>query len=361
MSTPLGEKIRAMIEAEGPIDVERYMWLCLQHPTHGYYTTRESIGGAGDFITAPEVSQMFGELIGVWMARVWMDLDAPHGVRLVELGPGRGTLMDDALRATRVVPGFPEAIRVDLVETSPHLEALQRAKLDGAAPQIQWWRGIEDLPEGPAIIVANEFFDALPVRHYVRGDTGWHERMVGLDASRTLIFGAAREMVDVAARSGAPGQILEVGHAGFAAMATLASRVATTGGAMLVLDYGHAETSLGETLQALRGHAHADVLATPGEADLTTHVDFAALARAARAAGARVHGPVEQGVFLRRLGIDTRAARLKRDADPGQADAIDAALARLTAPESSMATLFKVMAITAPDASPPPGFEETSA
>ena len=358
MTTPLGEEIRAMIEAEGPISVERYMSFCLQHPRHGYYTTRESIGGAGDFVTAPEVSQMFGELIGLWAAEMWMGLGAPGALRLVELGPGRGTLMADALRATRIVPGFHEAIRVDMVETSPRLEAMQRQKLDRAVRHIQWWRGIEAVPDGPAIVIANEFFDALPVRHYLRGDIGWHERVVGLDAAGALTFGAASETIDIAARSGGPGQILEVGHAGLAMMGVLAARIAGQGGAMLVLDYGHAGTSLGETLQALRGHAYADVLAAPGEADLTTHVDFAALARAARGAGAWTHGPVEQGVFLRRLGIDARAARLAQGATTSQAEAIEAALARLASSTSSMATLFKVMAVTARDAPASPGFEE---
>ncbi len=353
----LEAELREIIATEGPISVERYMRLCLQHPTLGYYTTRESIGRGGDFITAPEVDQMFGELIGLWAAEVWMGMGAPHAMRLVELGPGRGTLMADALRATRIVPGFHDAIWVDLVETSPRLAAEQRARLDGAARHLAWHRTIEALPEGPAIIIANEFFDALPVRHYWRGPNGWHERLVGLGSDGALTFGAAREPIEVGAEAGAPGQILEVGHAARQVMAALAGRIAGQGGAMLVCDYGHVATSLGETLQAMRGHAYADVLRDPGAADLTAHVDFAALARAAEAAGAAAHGPVEQGVFLARLGIATRAARLKARADATQAALIDAALARFTAPESSMATLFKVLAITPKGGPPPPGFE----
>ncbi len=361
--TALFAVLREIIAAEGPISVERYMALCLQHPSHGYYTTREAIGRAGDFITAPEVDQMFGELIGLWAAQVWMGMGTPHVLRLVELGPGRGTLMADALRATRIVPGFHEAAWVDLVETSPRLEATQREKLDGAAKHIAWYRGIDDLPEGPAIILANEFFDALPVRHYVRGAAGWHERLVGLTSDRALCFGAAAEPIEIAA-AGRPngfykaGQILEICHAGLQVLGRLAGRVAKDGGAILVCDYGHAKTELGETLQAMRGHAYADVLATPGEADLTAHVDFAALTRVAEQAGATVHGPIAQGLFLTRLGLVERGAVLKKRADDRQAALIDAALARFTAPESTMATLFKVMAVTPMGSPPPPGFEE---
>ena len=353
----LEAELREIIANEGPISVERYMLICLQHPRHGYYTTREAIGRGGDFITAPEVDQMFGELIGLWAAEVWMGMGAPDGMRLVELGPGRGTLMADALRATRIVPGLREAVSVDLVETSPRLEAEQRAKLDGLARQIAWYRTIDALPEGRAIIVANEFFDALPVRHYWRGPDGWHERLVGLGADGELAFGAAREPIEIAAGAGVPGQLLEVGHAANQAMGLLAGRVATRGGALLVCDYGHAATSFGETLQAMRGHAYADVLRDPGEADLTAHVDFAALARTAEAAGATAHGPIAQGVFLDRLGIAARAAKLRAQADAAQVALIDAALVRFTAPDSTMATLFKVLAVTPKGMPAPPGFE----
>ena len=354
----LERELRAIIESEGPIGVERYMALCLQHPLHGYYTTRDSIGHGGDFITAPEVGQMFGELIGLWAAQTWIAMGAPHVLRLVELGPGRGTLMADALRATRIVPGFLEAAWVDLVETSPRLESKQRQKLEGATKHIAWHRAVDDLPEGPAIVIANEFFDALPVRHYVRGETAWHERVVGLAPDGALGFGAAAVPIEIAARSGTPGQVLEIGHSGLQIMRLLAARIAAQGGALLVLDYGHAESGFGETLQAMRGHAYADVLAAPGEADLTAHVDFSALSQAAEATGAAVHGPVPQGVFLQRLGIVERAAALKARADDAQAAAIDAALARLVGHESSMATLFKVLAVTPKDAPVPAGFEE---
>ncbi len=345
-----------MIEAEGPIGVDRYMTLCLQHPRHGYYTTREAIGR--DFVTAPEVHQMFGELVGLWAAQVWLDMGSPLPLHLVELGPGRGTLMADALRATRIVPGFHAAAHVHLVETSPRLREAQAARLDGCGVPVAWHAAVEDLPGGPAVVLANEFFDALPVCHYLRGADGWHERVVGLDARGALAFGASAERVAMAGPAGRAGDILEVGHVGLATMTTLAGRVAREGGALLALDYGHAVSGLGETLQAVRGHAFADVLAAPGEADLTAHVDFAALVRAATAAGARAFGPVEQGPFLGQLGIFARADALKRCATPEQAAAVDAALARFTAAESSMATLFKAMAVVAPGAASPPGFEE---
>lgn len=353
---PLGEEIRAIIESEGPIGIDRYMTLCLQHPRHGYYTTRETIGR--DFITAPEMHQMFGELVGLWAAQVWLDIGSPAPLRLVELGPGRGTLMADALRATHGVPGFHAAARVHLVETSPRLRQAQAHTLESAGVPIAWHVALDDVPAGPAIVLANEFFDALPVRHYLRGADGWHERVVGLDHHGALAFGASAERVVAAGAPGRPGDILEVGHSALAAMTTLAARIATEGGALLALDYGHRESGLGETLQAVRGHRYADILAAPGEADLTAHVDFAALARAATAVGARSFGPIEQGTFLRRLGIAARAEALKRRATPEQAAAVDAALARLAAPASSMATLFKAMALVAPGAAPPPGFEE---
>ena len=356
--TALAEELHEIIATEGPISVERYMTLCLQHPRFGYYTTRDSIGRGGDFITAPEVDQMFGELIGLWAAQVWMRMGSPHVLRLVELGPGRGTLMADALRATRIVPGFLEAVWVDLVETSPRLEAIQRRALDGSAKHIEWRQDFEEVPGGPAIVVANEFFDALPVRQYVRGEGGWHERVIGLASEGGLGFGAAPEPVDVAATAGTSGQVLEVGHAAISTISRLARRIADQGGAILVCDYGHEETGLGETLQAVRGHAFADVLTTPGEADLTAHVDFAALARAASAAGAATHGPIPQGTFLERLGIVERAAALKARADARQAASIDAALARFTSPQSSMATLFKMFAVTPKGVPVPPGFED---
>ncbi len=341
MSALLAE-IRDRIALEGPMTVERYMALCLSHPVHGYYITRDPLGSGGDFTTAPEISQMFGELIGLWAAQVWSDMGAPATVRLVELGPGRGTLMRDALRAARVLPPFVAAVRVHLVETSPILRARQREALSGI--EVAWHDRVEDVPDGPAIVIANEFFDALPMRQFVRANGAWRERLVGLADDGALAFGLAPEPERTIDRAGPEGAVLEWPAIGLAIARGLGERLSAGSGAALVIDYGHLDTAFGDTLQAVRGHAFADPLASPGGADLTTHVDFAALARAARAGGARVHGPATQGAFLRALGIEARAGVLKRRATPAQAEAVDAALARLAGEgPDGMGELFKAV------------------
>lgn len=356
----LAAELRALIADSGPISVERYMSLALGHPVLGYYRTRDPLGAAGDFVTAPEISQMFGELVGLWAAETWSAMGAPDPVRLVELGPGRGTLMADALRASAALPEFRAAADVHLVETSAVLRDIQVAAMQRIGAKASWHRAVESLPPGPAIVIANEFFDALPVRHYLRTARGWCERVVGLRGG-ALVFGAAPDPEPSITLEAPAGAILEIGMAARRIAAGLATRIVATGGAVLIIDYGYATPRLGETLQAVRQHAFVDPLAEPGMADLTTHVDFSALARAARAAGAAVHGPVGQGDWLNRLGLATRANRLKRQAEPGQAEAIDAAVARLTgagiADRPGMGTLFKVLAIMAPDQPCPPGFE----
>ncbi len=299
---------------------------------------------------------MFGEMIGLWLAGAWRDGGARPDAILVELGPGRGTLMADALRAARVVPDFRPALH--LVETSPVLRERQRETL---APHgvPRWHDGLDTLPDGPVLVVANEFFDALPVRQFQRTSRGWCERLVGLGTGDRLAFGLAPEPEPRFTLQAPPGTVLEVGAEAQGVARALASRIAAQGGAALVIDYGHAATAPGETLQALRRHAFADPLEAPGEADLTTHVDFAALAGAARSAGAAAHGPVEQGAFLLALGMAARADQLGRR-NPAQAGAVAAALERLTTPGTAdrpgMGTLFKVLAITQPGAPAPPGF-----
>jgi SAM-dependent MidA family methyltransferase len=348
--TPLEAEIRRIIETDGPISVADYMRLCLGHPQHGYYVTRDPLGAQGDFITAPEVSQMFGELIGAWAAAVWQQMGTPREVRLIELGPGRGTLMADALRSARALPEFADALSVHLVETSPVLREAQQAKL-GA---VNWHFQIEDVPEGPCIAIANEFVDALPVDQLVKDRDGWHMRMVGVVDDR-LAFVVSPDALPARAEIEAPsGAILESRHD--RPLALLARRIAGHRGAALVIDYGHAVTGFGDTLQAVREHRYADPLAGPGESDLTTQVDFAALARTARREGTRAHGPIPQGDFLRRLGIAQRAARLNQNATPQQAADIDSALARLTAGDQ-MGDLFKVLAIGHPDIAALPGFD----
>jgi NADH dehydrogenase [ubiquinone] 1 alpha subcomplex assembly factor 7 len=330
------------------------MGLCLGHPRFGYYMTRDPLGAPGDFVTAPEVSQMFGELIGLWCADTWGALGSPALVHLVELGPGRGTLMADALRAVRLVPAFRAAIRLHLVETSPLLRERQRATLQASGFAPAWHDTPESLPgDAPLLVVANEFFDALPVRQVQRTGQGWHERLVGLDAQGRLAFGLSPAPVPGLSRPAPPGTVLEIPEAAAAAMGGLAGRLVAQRGAALVIDYGHLATGTGDTLQAVRGHAFADPLAEPGEADLTVHVDFAAMARAAAVRGAAVYPAREQGGFLRDLGIEARAAALAGAGDPARAAAIEAALARLVGREApGMGALFKVLAVASPGLGP---------
>ncbi|WP_430911950.1 class I SAM-dependent methyltransferase [Methylobacterium sp. sgz302541] len=351
---PLLAEIAAIIRETGPIGIDRYMALCLGHPVHGYYRTRDPLGRAGDFTTAPEISQMFGELIGLWIASVWMAMGRPERAILAELGPGRGTLMADALRALR--SAAPDAaFALHLVETSPALRARQEEALAGFSPT--WHEGPQTLPDGPAIVVANEFFDCLPVRQFERTPRGWCERLVGLSEDGTLTIGLAPEPDRSLAKEGPVGVVTTLAGPAADTMRGLAGRIRAQGGGLLAIDYGHARPGFGDTLQAVAGHAFTDPLAAPGEADLTVHVDFAALARAARAGGAVVHGPVDQRDFLLALGLTLRAERLKRAATPVQSEAVDAAVARLTdTGRGGMGRLFKVLAAAAPGLGPLPGF-----
>ncbi len=363
----LAHYLRELIAQEGPMTLERYMSLALGHPTMGYYITRDPLGAAGDFTTAPEISQMFGELLGLWAAETWVSMGAPAQLRLIELGPGRGTLMQDALRAAMVVPAFAQAIDVHLVETSPELGRLQHERLQHSGVPITWHSDVETVPPGPSIIIANEFFDALPVRHYIRDGQGWRERLVGLDGEGRFTFGLSSDEEPGLMVDAPQGSIIEIGAAGQQIMRLLAARLVEQGGAALVIDYGYVQTALGETLQALKAHQFVDPLAEPGEADLTTHVDFAALARAARAAGASVLGPLTQGDFLTKLGIFDRAQALAKRADDKQFAQIEAALVRLISPDKAIATaagkvdgmgeLFKVLCVASPDLSVPPFHE----
>ena len=351
--TPLGRLIAEEIRAEGPIGLDRYMGLCLSHPHHGYYQTRDPLGRAGDFVTAPEISQMFGELLGIFAAACFEAMGAPDNAILVELGPGRGTLMQDALRALARV-GPSKAPPVHLVETSPVLRALQQERL---GPGPTWHESIDTLPAGPAIVLANEFFDALPARQFERRESGWHERRVGLDEGGKLRLGLAPEPDAGIDRRAPVGVVLTLPSAALTITRALARRIARQGGLLLAIDYGHADPGFGDTLQAVAGHAFADPFAAPGKADLTTHVDFSALARAAQAEGARVAGPVAQRDLLLALGLRQRAERLKASARPGQAAAIDAAVARLTEPgRRGMGALFKALCVVHPSLPTPPGF-----
>ncbi|MBK4217245.1 SAM-dependent methyltransferase [Paracoccus caeni] len=340
----LARIIAQRIRATGPITLADYMELCLLHPQHGYYSTRDPFGQAGDFTTAPEISQIFGELCGLSLAQSWLDQGSPQPFTLAESGPGRGTLMADMLRAIAKVPGMHDAAKVTLIEASPHLRQLQRQKLG----QVTHLDSVEDLPQKPLFLIANEFFDALPIRQFQRTEEGWAERMVGL-GPEGLQLGLGMP-VDLP-REGKIGDVVEDCPAAPLIVSAIASRIALHGGAAIFIDYG-GWNGFGDTFQALRGHKPESVLANPGQADLTAHVDFAPLAAAAIRAGAEVSRPIHQGDWLLSLGAAERAARLQAAGDDGATEA----LRRLTDP-SEMGHLFKAMAIWPKGAQAVPGFD----
>jgi len=348
----LAALIDMQIQQNGPISIASYMGLCLTHPGHGYYRQGNAIGAAGDFITAPEISQMFGEMLGFCLVNLWQQMSEPKAFTLLELGPGRGTLMADVLRVARRAPGFAEAVQVELFETDPGLLAEQRTRLETCHPR--WIQNFELGADTPLLVIANEFFDALPIRQFVRGKQGWHERLVGLGETGR-VFGLSPTPIPAtslpaAVSAAAEGEVYEAGLAANEVMTRLAKAVARRGGAVLTIDYGYAATQTGETLQAVRRHAYADPLAAPGETDLSAHVDFGILGDTARAAGLAVEPLATQGDFLSRLGIIARAATLAR-ANPGEAAAVNAALDRLTSP-SQMGSLFKVFCAHSPGLQP---------
>ena len=344
--------------------VADYMRLCLTHPQHGYYVKRDPLGAGGDFITSPEISQMFGELIGVWMATVWRQMGAPENLRIIELGPGRGTLLDDALRATKAVGGFREAAVLHLVEISPALREIQEQRLAKTGLAMLWHDRLEDVTGGPSIIVANEFIDALPVHQAVKQQDGWHERVVTVNAEANLAFDTAPEPLRFfdtslprALRQAPLGSIYEWRAD---TIALELGRRTREEGAALIIDYGHTDSGLGDTLQAVARHAFTDPLRAPGLADLTAHVDFEALAQCAETMGARIHGPIRQRDLFLRLGIEKRAAALKSAVSKEKAAEIELAFSRLLAGGArGMGELFKAIAIAAPKLSPLPGFETT--
>jgi len=351
---PLLAHLLQRIAAEGPIGLEDYMAEVLSHPEHGYYMSGDPLGRTGDFVTAPEVSQMFGELIGLWCAVVWSSMGRPPRINLVELGPGRGTLMADALRALAQVEGVLGTLDVHLVETSPSLTLRQKRNLSLAERPVTWHRRFADVPTGtPVIVIANEFLDALPIRQWVKAQTGWTERRIGADGTRLIwtdVPTLAGPSIDAPA-----GAIVEGSPLRDAAVSEISARIVSHGGAALFVDYGHALSAAGDTLQAVKDHRYHDVLADPGEADVTSHVDFAAAARSARAAGAATHGPVSQGDFLRALGIEARAKVLARGKTPREAGEVLGAMKRLIG-RAEMGDLFKVLAVTAPGLPMPAGF-----
>lgn len=337
------------------MSIADYMAECLLHPTHGYYTTRDPLGAQGDFVTAPEVSQMFGEIVGLCLAQSWLDQGQPEQFALAELGPGRGTLMADILRATKDVPGFHSAAQVVLLEASPVLRGLQAEALTGHTPD--WIVSIGELPDLPLFLVANEFFDALPIRQFIREGGAWRERLVGIEGdSLTFGLGALAEQPALSARleDTKEGDLVELCAAAIPVATEIARRI-RDGGAGLIIDYGDWH-SLGDTFQALKAHRTVDPLATPGQADLTAHVDFEALAQSASAAGCAHTRLTPQGVFLERLGITQRAQRLASALSGSKLETLVQAHRRLTHPEE-MGNLFKVLGLFPKTATPPPGLE----
>ncbi len=348
--TALGERLKRQIAASGPMTLADFMAACLFDPTDGYYTTKTPFGAAGDFITAPEISQMFGEMIGLALAQAWLDQGAPNPVTLAEAGPGNGTLMADILRATGGVPGFHDAIQIHLVEASPRLREVQKDTI----AQAQFVDTVDDLPDAPLLLVANEFFDALPVRQFTRDGAGWAETMVGM-AEDGLTLGRAvpvpQNFLMDRLDDTKPGDVVEYCPALHGTIGAIAARIAAHGGAALIIDYGD-WVSLGDTVQAMRQHGATGILETPGQADLTAHVDFAAIAKAAAPV---VHSRLTpQGVLLERLGITARAQALAKGLSGADLDQHIAAHRRLTHP-AEMGDLFKVMGLWPDGAAPIPG------
>lgn len=341
------------IAANGPLTVAEFMAECLMHPTYGYYSTHEPFGAQGDFITAPETSQMFGEVIGLCLAQTWIDQGRPAPFALAELGPGRGTLMADILRACGKIPGFLDAMDLHLVETSARLRALQRETLAGF--DITFHETPATLPQQALFAVANEFFDALPVRQFVRTDTGWRERQVGCEGD-ALTFGLSPELpqpaLDARKADTQPGDLVEYAPAAAPIIAALSERIEAEGGAALIIDYGDWR-SLGDTLQAVHMHETTDVLSTPGECDVTAHVDFEALTLASTAGFTKL---TPQGVFLERLGITQRAQALAAQLSGDTLDQHIQAHRRLTHP-AEMGNLFKVLGLFPSGNTPPVGLD----
>jgi NADH dehydrogenase [ubiquinone] 1 alpha subcomplex assembly factor 7 len=349
--TPLGRRLQQRIASSGPMSLADWMAACIGDPDHGYYATRDPFGAAGDFTTAPEMTQAFGEVLGAWVVGAWEALGRPARATLAEAGPGRGTLMADAMRLIRrVAPACAEALAVALVETSAVLRAAQARRLGDLAPT--WVETVDALPDGPLLLLANEFLDALPLRQWRRSAVGWHERLVDWDGTAFRWIEAIGTGVPGDAPRDAPvGAVHEERPAAHDLAQHIAARFVVTPGYALFIDY--AGDGAGSSLQAVASHRAADPLAAPGEADLTALVDFRAFARAAE--GARVHGPVPQGALLTSLGLVERTRRLVAGADPVTARSLDLACRRLIAP-AAMGSLFQALVVASPSLPPPPGF-----
>jgi SAM-dependent MidA family methyltransferase len=361
MTTPLADKIKTLIRTNGPISVTDYFSLCLADPEHGYYRVREPFGKTGDFTTAPEISQLFGEIIGIFLVHAWQQHGTPEKTVIVEIGPGRGTMMADVLRVVRrLSPELYTAASVHLVETSDRLRKVQAETLVAHGEKVQWHSSFDTLPEGFLLLAANELFDAIPIRQFVRTPQGFRERMVCLDAADELTFAAGIAGIDPTLLPSPPqaiaeGTIFEIAPARDAVMAALCERLKIGGGTAVIIDYGYLATNYGDTLQALLDHQYDPPLANPGRADLTSHVDFEQLARRAQNDGLQINGLVHQGDFLIGLGLLERAAALGRDKDAVTQEGIRQDVERLAGSgEGKMGELFKVLAVSSPPIALPP-------
>ncbi|MDZ4689780.1 class I SAM-dependent methyltransferase [Terricaulis sp.] len=345
----LKEKLVEHIRENGPMTVAEYMGACLYDPEDGYYATRPAIGGANaDFLTAPEASQMFGELIGLWCAHEW-DLLGKPAFNLIELGPGRGVLMQDVLRATQRLEGFHDAANIVLVETSAPLRDEQADRI----PDAEWALRLDDAPPGPSLIIGNEFLDCMPIRQFIAGEEGWHEKLVGLDEADQLVFGLSAA-IPAPDSEDEPGTVREIAPALEALIYEIERRLHEAPARVLLIDYGYVRPEGADTLQALKNHKKVDRTETPGEADLTAHVDFARVAQLAEQAGLAVHGPITQAQFLRGLGIEVRHDTLAQ-ANPAHAERLKRELNRLIGADQ-MGALFKVICLSSPNLPPPAGF-----
>ncbi len=361
-TTPLEERLINLIKLKGPISIADYMSDALGHPHEGYYMRQTPIGAEGDFTTAPEVSQIFGELIGLWLVEAWQAMGAPEDFNLIELGPGRGVLMEDILRAARLRPGFAKAAQVWLLESSGRLRLEQQKRLKPTEAKPLWADDYADISPGPSLIIANEFFDCLPIRQFERTSSSWRERLVGLDENEkrlALTLGTVPPppefgLPDISESQ--TGDIFEQSLVAQEFTADICKTLTEHGGHALIIDYGHMERGFGDTLQAVKDHKYWPPLASPGHADLTAHVDFEALGRIALEAGVSAHGPVTQGRFLDRLGLPLRVEALCKGVDGKKAEEIRAGAARIAAP-NAMGEIFKVFCLSSPSLPTPAGFE----
>ncbi len=340
--------LKRQIQQQGPISVAEFMQLALMHPEYGYYQKQQPFGKQGDFITAPEISQLFGEMVAVWVAAMWQQMGCPKDWQLVELGPGRGVLMQDILRATKHIEGFHACLSIVMVEQSSALQKVQKDRLIPIHNKIEWHETIDRLLPKPTLIVANEFFDALPIYQYVKANGAVHERVIGLENDALCFTLGAKgvntqAVIEIAAHE-SDGKVIEASPASVHIVEQLAAHTTVHGGAALLIDYGYEMPACGDTLQAVKAHQYHPILEDVGEADITAHVNFTALAEAAKQGGSKEQKIMTQEEFLKQMGIELRARLLQSKATQEQKKVIEESLTRLVSPEE-MGTLFKVLMI----------------